>query len=139
MVYSKYSLAGSAIGASFPAAPAAALRNRSFVRGPRSGEEFRAQLLQRDPEPRDPLRRIEVRVECRQRLELLVRQIRCVGPIMTLDIPNLGVSNSRPADSLSMLEFFSMRISTERRRQNRGHLARNLHGGPGWTGFHPVA
>jgi len=36
------------------------------------GAAFRAKLLQHDPEPREPLRRIEIAIKCRQRLELLV-------------------------------------------------------------------
>src|SRR5580658_10217197 len=38
------------------------------------GAAFRTQLLQHDPEPCNPLQRIEVPVECGQRLELLVRR-----------------------------------------------------------------
>src|SRR5437588_9081460 len=38
------------------------------------GAAFRTELLQHDPEPRDPLRRIEVSVERGQRLEVLVRR-----------------------------------------------------------------
>src|SRR3984957_10189495 len=40
------------------------------------GAAFRSQLLQHDPEPRDTLCRIEVPVECGQRLEFLVRRSR---------------------------------------------------------------
>ena len=38
------------------------------------GAAFRTKLLQHDPEPRDPLCRIELPVECGQRLELRVRR-----------------------------------------------------------------